>query len=81
MSESRGAAFEITADETVLVDPEFEGGGAGVFGSADTELFREGKYAQDATNARLALVAMDLFTEDSDVRSRTRSSRQELNCG
>ena len=28
-------------------------------------------HAQDAANARLALVAMDLFTEVSDVRSRT----------
>src|SRR2546427_12113443 len=54
--------FQITADESVLVDSKFERGGAGIIGCTDAELLRAREHTKDAADAKLSLMPMDRFT-------------------
>ena len=69
-------AFEITADEAVFIDVQFECRGAGILDGHDAELLSQGEHAQNAANAEFSLMSMNGFTECADVRSGTRRTSQ-----
>jgi hypothetical protein len=62
-------AFQIAADEAVLVYSEFKCSGTGIIDSAHSVLLRQSQNAQHSPNAGLPLMTMDGFTEWTDMRS------------
>jgi hypothetical protein len=70
--------FQITADESVLVDFQFQCSSAGVIGCRRAVFPRQGEHTQDPSNPGCALMAMDGVTECADVRSSAGGARQQL---
>src|SRR2546422_2230131 len=71
-------ALEITADEAVFVDAEFQCGGTGILNGSDAELLCKRQHAENATNASFSLMTMDRVAECADVRSGAGGTRQQL---
>ena len=73
--------FQIAADETVIMDVEFECRGGGILDGGDTVFFGQGEQAQDTADGRLTLAEMDGFGQFADVISGTSRPGKQLNGG
>ena len=62
----RGPAVEVAAQEPVGGEPDFQGGGGGLFDDGGTVLPGEREDAEDAADADGAVVAVDVVTDGGD---------------
>jgi len=70
--------FQITTDEAIFVDLEFQSGGARIVDTGRAVLFREGQQALNATHRAFRLPLMHASRECSNVRSGATGPRQQL---
>src|SRR5215469_10843232 len=73
-----GAPLEITADEAIFGDAQFQSGGTGVFHRSDAVFLYGAKHAEHVANSQLAFALIDGVAENTDLRSGPLGAPQQL---
>src|SRR6266542_1589199 len=77
----RRVPLEVAPDEAVVGDLELQRGGAGVVDGGRAVRLREGEDAEEATDAGLAVVAVDRLAQRADVGADASGAREQRQRG